>query len=232
MASILPVLRKRYLVLHDIDMTHDCRYVSTRTYLEMHLKAKGISTIVNDRGHNAQKIRYKFYNKLVQMLESADVRKSLHPLAVYQDRMDDARRLLDGCTTFDYSYEQQWIERAELIKAMVAVYIPGSKVFAYCHWWSSTNRQEVRLYVVQGFSAACHAPGCQLLVQRPSHLLCGGQKWYSGGHQGEDLRERAGLQGQNVVPGGSKGMFPSYALFDRESAPKARNDMKCKLVQE
>ena len=153
------------------------------------------------------------HNKLVQMLESADVRKSLgsrmedivanpdekftrtllrhrdhglsrleltfygsrlHPLAVYQDRMDDARRLLDGCTTFDYSYEQQWIERAELIKAMVAVYIPGSKVFAYGHWWTH-NWQEVRLYVVQGFSTACHASGCQLLVQRPSHLLCGGQ---------------------------------------------------------
>ncbi|KAH7045773.1 hypothetical protein BKA57DRAFT_467654, partial [Linnemannia elongata] len=170
MVAILPVIRKRYLVLHDIDMTHDCRCVSTRTYLERHLKAKGISTIVNDRGRvgdhcvtwfappdNAQKIRYKVYNKLVQMLESADVRKSLgsrmedivanpdekftrtllrhrdhglsrlelafygsrlHPLAVYQNRMDDARRLLEGCTTFDYSYEQHWIERAELIKAM------------------------------------------------------------------------------------------------------------------
>ncbi|KAF9271550.1 hypothetical protein BGZ88_005952 [Linnemannia elongata] len=90
MAAILPVLRKRYLVLHDIDMTHDCRYVSTRTYLLRHLKAKGISTIVNDRGRvgdhcvtwfasadNAQKIRCKVYNKLVQMLVSADVRKSL-----------------------------------------------------------------------------------------------------------------------------------------------------------
>jgi len=271
MAAILPILRKRYLVLHDIDMTHDCRYVSTRTYLERHLKAKGISTIVNDRGRvgdhcvtwfasadNAQNIRCKVYNKLVQMLESADVRKSLgsrmedivanpdekftrtllrhrdhglsrleltfygsrlHPLAVYQDRMDDARRLLDGCTTFDYSYEQHWIERAELIKAMVAVYIPGSKVFAYCHWWNSTTRKKYG-YMWSKVSAplAMHLVANYSFNDRPIYYV---EAKVSENGTVEVTKEKMyerepGCKAKTLVPGGSKGMFPSYALFDRE----------------
>ncbi|OAQ23275.1 hypothetical protein K457DRAFT_25176 [Linnemannia elongata AG-77] len=269
MVAILPVLRKRYLVLHDIDMTHDCRYVSTRTYLERHLKAiEGISTIVNDHGRvgdhcmtlfapadNAQKIRCKVYNKPVQMLVSADVRKSLgsrmedivanpdekfsrtllrhrdhgllrleltfygsrlHPLAVHQNRMDDARRLLECCTTFDYSYEQHWIERAELIKAMVAVYIPGIKVFAYCHWWNSTTRKKYG-YMWSKVSAllAMHLVANYSFDDRPIYYV---EAKVSENGTVEVTKEKMyerepGCKAKTLVPGGSKEHRPDDGQY-------------------
>ncbi|CAO3570249.1 unnamed protein product [Mortierella alpina] len=85
LSSLLPTLRKRSIVLHDIDFTYDCRYVTMRSYVERHLKDNGIDTVIDDRkrvgdhcvswmGHvdETKGIRYKVYNKFVQMLESAE----------------------------------------------------------------------------------------------------------------------------------------------------------------
>ena len=95
MESILATLKTHCIVLHDIDFTRDCRYITTRMYLEMYLKEHGIRPI-DDRKRvgdhcvswmgnkeDTKNIRYKIYNKFVQMLESAEVRKSLG------SRMDD-----------------------------------------------------------------------------------------------------------------------------------------------
>ncbi|CAO3572432.1 unnamed protein product [Mortierella alpina] len=90
LANLLPTLRKRSIVLHDINFTYDCQYVTTRCFVERHLEDNGINTVIDDRkrvgdhcvswmGHvdETKGIRYKLYNKFVQMLESAEVRKSL-----------------------------------------------------------------------------------------------------------------------------------------------------------
>ncbi|KAF9975190.1 hypothetical protein BGZ75_000613 [Mortierella antarctica] len=90
LSSLLSTLRKRSIVLHDIDFTYDCQYITMRSFVERHLEDNGIDTVINDRkrvgdhciswmGHvdETKNIRYKVYNKFVQVLESAEVRKSL-----------------------------------------------------------------------------------------------------------------------------------------------------------
>jgi hypothetical protein len=89
LANVLRAMKKKFIVLHDIDFAHDCKYITTRSHLERHLEDNGITNIVDDRrkvgdyciswrGSKKRKnIRYKVYNKFVQLLESAEVRKSL-----------------------------------------------------------------------------------------------------------------------------------------------------------
>ncbi|OAQ27923.1 hypothetical protein K457DRAFT_20927 [Linnemannia elongata AG-77] len=87
---MLEILRNKHMVLHDIDMTRDCRYVTERRLVEQHLLRNGITTVIKDRhrmgdhciswmgsSDDTKNIRYKVYNKFVQILESAEVRKSL-----------------------------------------------------------------------------------------------------------------------------------------------------------
>ena len=82
-------LAKKCLVIHDIDFAQDCGYITMRTQLERHIRENKAGEIINDRkkvgdhcvtwrgkGDYAN-IRYKVYNKFVQQLESAEVRKSL-----------------------------------------------------------------------------------------------------------------------------------------------------------
>lgn len=89
LTNILRSMRKRHIVLHDIDFAHDCKYISTRAHMQSHLEDNGITEVIDDRrkvgdyciswrGKKKKKnIRYKVYNKFVQLLESAEVRKSL-----------------------------------------------------------------------------------------------------------------------------------------------------------
>lgn len=67
---------------------------------------------------------------------------SLLLLQEYQDRMIEVREFLNGCTTYKCSFENQWKERAKLIKSMTAVYFPEKKLFAYCHWWNSVTSKK------------------------------------------------------------------------------------------
>jgi len=90
LSPMLETLRSKHMVLHDIDMTRDCRYVTERRLVEQHLLQNGITTVIKDRhrvgdhctswmgsSDDTKNIRYKVYNKFVQILESAEVRKSL-----------------------------------------------------------------------------------------------------------------------------------------------------------
>ena len=90
LANALPLLAEKCIVMHDIDFARDCRYVTTRAILVKHIKDNGAGKIVEDRHKvgdhcvswrgtkkGTKNIRYKVYNKFVQALESADVRKSL-----------------------------------------------------------------------------------------------------------------------------------------------------------
>ncbi|KAI1288809.1 hypothetical protein EDD11_009647, partial [Mortierella claussenii] len=90
LANALPALREKCVVLHDIDLARDCRYVTTRLHLVKHIRDNNAGEVVEDRhkvGDHCvswrgtkgvtKDIRYKVYNKFVQALESADVRKSL-----------------------------------------------------------------------------------------------------------------------------------------------------------
>ncbi|OAQ25584.1 hypothetical protein K457DRAFT_23046 [Linnemannia elongata AG-77] len=87
---MLETLRNKHIVLHDIDMNRNCRYVTERFLVEQHLLRNGITTVIKDRSRvgdhctswmgssdDTKNIRYKVYNKFVQILESAEVRKSL-----------------------------------------------------------------------------------------------------------------------------------------------------------
>jgi len=90
LSTMLEILRNKHMVLHDIDMTRDCRYVTERRLVEQHLLRNGITKVIKDRSRvgdhciswmgssdDTKNIRYKVYNKFVQILESAEVRKSL-----------------------------------------------------------------------------------------------------------------------------------------------------------
>jgi hypothetical protein len=90
LSNILPLLNESSIVLHDIDFARDCKYVTTRAILKRLLEETNAGKVVDDVrkvGHfciswraprkDRKNIRYKVYNKLAQILESAEVRKSL-----------------------------------------------------------------------------------------------------------------------------------------------------------
>jgi hypothetical protein len=90
LTNILPLLNESGIALHDIDFAYDCKYITTRLHVERLLKEGNTTEIVDDVakvGHHCiswrsleedtKNIRYKVYNKFVQILESAEVRKSL-----------------------------------------------------------------------------------------------------------------------------------------------------------
>ena len=88
--DMLSTIRDKDMTLHDVDFTHDCKYISTRLQITKHLEEHGVHSIINDRNRvgdhcvswmgnteETQNIRHKVYNKFIQMLECAEVRKSL-----------------------------------------------------------------------------------------------------------------------------------------------------------
>ncbi|KAG0195781.1 hypothetical protein BGX28_000637 [Mortierella sp. GBA30] len=90
LANMVPLLADMCLVLHDVDFARDCRYVTTRWILQRHIHDNDAAEIVDDRRkvgdhcvswrgttEETKNIRYKVYNKFIQVLESADARKSL-----------------------------------------------------------------------------------------------------------------------------------------------------------
>ena len=62
--------------------------------------------------------------------------------------MDETRKFLKKCPTFQCLFEEQWEERAKCISSMVAVYIThkdsrtNEGVFVYCHWWNSVTSKK------------------------------------------------------------------------------------------
>jgi hypothetical protein len=111
LAYLLPQLKKKCIVLHDIDFARDCSNITTRTHLENLIKANKAGKILDDRrrvGHHCiswkgktdetENIRFKVYNKLVQVLESAEVRKTLG------SRMED---LVEKDSTFARRIERR-----------------------------------------------------------------------------------------------------------------------------
>lgn len=104
LANMLLHLHDKSIVLHDIDFAHDCKYVTTRYILQKRLRETKVGEVKDDVqkvGHHciswkdptegAENIRYKVYNKFAQVMESAEVRKSLG------SRMED---LVEKETTF------------------------------------------------------------------------------------------------------------------------------------
>jgi hypothetical protein len=121
LANMLPLLNENSIVLHDIDFAHDCKYITTRTYVQRLLRETNAGDVIDDvrkvghhcvswRGPSKERknIRYKVYNKLVQILESGEVRKSLG------SRMED---LVAKETTFGRRverYKENGYTRVEL----------------------------------------------------------------------------------------------------------------------
>lgn len=90
--AILDELQVDYIVVHDMDIATDCRHVTSRPILQQFLQDKfgenlDIANDLHKVGNHClswfgvtekdQKVRCKVYNKLVQMLESAEVKMSL-----------------------------------------------------------------------------------------------------------------------------------------------------------
>jgi hypothetical protein len=268
--SMLPILKKHGVILHDIDLTKDCRYITTRSRIKNYLEKKGITTVKNDRdrtkvgdhciswmGHtkNTKNIRYKVYNKFVQMMESAEVRKPLgsrmedfvvgdgsfskrlikhkdHGFSrleltfygpklltyeEYHNRIVETMELLEECPTFECSFENQWRQRADRIKSMIAIYLPEKEkgVFAYCHWRNSVTSKKYG-YVWKN-----------VLPNVVSKLLANYSFndrpiYYFEAKVDEDevsitkevvYSRQPGCTAITLVPGGSKGMFPSRDSF-------------------
>ncbi|KAH7043376.1 hypothetical protein BKA57DRAFT_469687, partial [Linnemannia elongata] len=193
-------LRCKHMVLHDIDMTRDCRYVTERRLVEQHLLRNGITTVIQDRSRvgdhciswmsssdDTKNISYKVYNKFVQILESAE----------YLAHLDDARTLLSTCPVYDHSYEEMWKQRADWIQSMVAVHIPAKK---YGYMWKNVGSKLVPL-LLANYS----------FNDRPIHYIkvkvddAGVVEIIS-----EKVYEReSGCTAMTLVAGKTKGMFPS-----------------------
>jgi hypothetical protein len=98
---------KNYILLHDLDISIDCAYISTRDIIKEYITSNGVEDkdIVNDRhsvGDNCLSwrqhdsssakipLRIKIYNKFVQMLESRELRSligsQLHHLVSNPDK--------------------------------------------------------------------------------------------------------------------------------------------------
>ena len=91
LTNLLPGLKDKYLVLHDIDFALDCAHITTRAILCKHILENKAGKIVDDRHRvgdhciswrgtqkdGTENIRYKVYNKFIQVLESSEVRMSI-----------------------------------------------------------------------------------------------------------------------------------------------------------
>lgn len=260
--NILKQLAKKCIVLHDIDFAQDCGQMTKRQHLEKHIRELDEGKIVNDRkkvGDNCvswignkedtKNIRFKVYNKFVQQLESAEVRKSLGSrmenlvekegkfaqhlerykdcgysrmeltfygskllsTSEYRNKMKETREMLDSCTTFKCSHENQWTQRAKVIESMVAVYFPRLELFAYCHWWNSITSKKCG-YMWKKVSRKM-VPG--LLANfsfndRPIYYLEAKVKDDVAVITKEITYQRVpGSTEITLVAGGHKGMFPS-----------------------
>jgi hypothetical protein len=269
LANLLPLLKKKCIVLHDIDFARDCSYITTRTNLENHIKTNKAGKILDDRravGHHCiswkgnteetENIRFKVYNKLVQILESAEVRKPLGSrmedlvqkegvfaeriarhkengytrveltfygqdllsLEEYVEHMDDTRRFLKKCPTFQCSFEKQWEERAKCISSMVAVYITRKEsrtnegLFAYCHWWNSVTSKKY------GYMWRKVSPETAKLLlanysfnDRPIHFIEASveDSEYAEITKYTTHKREPGCTAITMVPGPQKGMFPA-----------------------
>jgi hypothetical protein len=199
-------------------------------------------------------IRYKVYNKFIQQLESAEVRKSLGcrmenlvekeskfatrlerykdsgysrleltfygpellKFKEYRSHMEDAKDLLSECTTYECALEKQWVQRAEKISSMVAVYFPKKKVFAYCHWWNSLTSKKYG-YMWKNVAAKT----VPLLLanysfnDRPIHYyeMAINRKQMPSITKETTYKREPGCTAITLVPGGAKGMYPSLDAF-------------------
>ncbi|KAF9965346.1 hypothetical protein BGZ73_001490, partial [Actinomortierella ambigua] len=107
-------LKESLIYMHDLDVATDCQYVTTRDTLQEYLERNIPDVEIKDDRRKVgnhclswfsttskdQKIRCKVYNKLIQMLESAEVRKPLgsrmedlvaNPEKAFTSRLLDAR---------------------------------------------------------------------------------------------------------------------------------------------
>ena len=146
LANLLPILEDSTIVLHDIDFAYDCKRITTRSLLTRYIYHNQGGKVVDDRRRvgnhciswkgtkkGTKNIRYKVYNKFVQILESAEVRKSLG------SRMEDLvekegkfarqlkRKKMDGYTRIEltfygaslrslWEYQERMMEAREFLK--------------------------------------------------------------------------------------------------------------------
>ena len=65
----------------------------------------------------------------------------LYKEATYAKIMASVLDYLKPCPAFRVSFDKQWEALASRITQMVAVYIPETQTFAYCHWWNSLTKR-------------------------------------------------------------------------------------------
>jgi hypothetical protein len=140
----------------------------------------------------------------------------LKSLFEYRDEMKVTRDLLSGCRTFICSYEQQWIQRAQLIKSMVAVYVPSLKIFAYCHWWNSvTSKKYGYMWNKVSHRLAMHLVANYSFNDRPIYYVeakvCDDDSVEI--TQTTIYEREPGCKARTLVAGGSKGMYPSRGNY-------------------
>ncbi|KAL1931701.1 hypothetical protein VTP01DRAFT_9844 [Rhizomucor pusillus] len=92
--EVIRLLEESTIILHDIDISVDCAFISTRAIIKDYLSKLGVTendiadkikdvglNYISWRGYTTSVppviLRTKIYNKFVQMLESTDVRSSL-----------------------------------------------------------------------------------------------------------------------------------------------------------
>ncbi|KAL1933991.1 hypothetical protein VTP01DRAFT_8081 [Rhizomucor pusillus] len=107
--EVIRLLEESTIILHDIDISVDCAFISTRAIIKDYLSKLGvtesdIAVKVKDVGLNCISwrryttsvppviLRTKIYNKFVQMLESTDIRSSLGSQL--------ANLIMDPCSRF------------------------------------------------------------------------------------------------------------------------------------
>ncbi|KAG0009618.1 hypothetical protein BGZ81_003284 [Podila clonocystis] len=134
---MLHKMKKEFILLHDINVTSDCQYVTTRKILQKYLEDTLEDQVEIIHDHNKvgnhclswymtspkdQKVCCKMYNKLAQMLESAEVRMSI------------GSRMEDIVMATDAKFHKRLYKAKEKGLSRLEVTFYGSRLHKYSYY--------------------------------------------------------------------------------------------------
>lgn len=128
-------------------------------------------------------------------------------------QVDDMLKYTDKAYYYHTSYEAQWRALTEVIKASMFIYMPDSRILAYCQWLNSLTGKVQGLYKENVSRAEMEwVRSAYSFNERPIYYL---EMEYK-----EDKRQVVFLaqeiymrqkNGITLVPGGKKSLFPSWS---------------------
>jgi len=104
-----------------------------------------LSSIVSDPSKRFRSVLKECKDYGLTRVEIKIYSQCIYDIKSYVSMMYDLLDLLEGCTIYSTSFENQWRALVDEVydKKVLMVYDKSSKIFSYCHWYNSlTNRRQ------------------------------------------------------------------------------------------